>query len=321
MANLPAFRHIHCSSRFDRSPASLDFDIQVWIESCSLLTLTEVTNDNRAAQMRNTGWDYYNSKQGHDADNCGIAWRKDTWKRKSGKVLRLSHNTFDRVNGMHNLYIWAATVVLVHKASGHRLLVSVSHPPAHVEGHGGFLTTGAGWQARKRAYMTALDNWSAHVKDMEHKQNVDATLIIADWNVNLKDQWFRNLLKQKWGKKYVIAWKVMPHDGGALSGGPDAPDGSPGVSKGDRIIDGTLYRGVTVKDGPHQMARVRSSDHRPYSETFQFLDKGAKEDDDNNGKGAGDTYHGVEWWGFGDYLTDEMYDLTRATGEAEGEVL
>jgi len=322
MANLPSFRHIHCSSRFDRSPESLDFDIQVWMESCSLLTLTEVTNNSRAQQMRATGWTYYNSSKGNDADNCGIAWRNDTWKRKTGTVLRLSSNTFDRVNGRHNLYIWAATVVLVHKDSGHKVLVSVSHPPAHVEGPGGFKTVGEGWAARKRAYLTALTNWHSHVADMERKQHVDATLIIADWNVNLKAQWFRDLLKQKWGKQYIIAWKDMPTSGGALAGGPNAPDDSPGKGHHDRIIDGTLYRGLKIANGPNLMPRVRSSDHRPYNETFRFKTAGERDDSDNNGQGTGDAGHKYpEWWGFGDYMDDEMYDLNRVTGDVGGEVL
>ncbi len=109
-----------------------------------------------------------------------------------------------------------------------------------------------------------------------------------------------------------------------MSGGPNAPKGSPGVSTHDRIIDGTLYRGVKIKDGPNLMPRVRSSDHRPYNETFSFADVGEKPDSDNNGKGTGDTiptYKGTEWWGFGDYMTDEVYALTRATGETGGEVL
>ena len=320
---LPTFRHIHCSSRFDRSPESLESDLDGWMDHCSLITLTEVTNDRRAARLQEKGWAYYNARDGigKDADNCAIAWRKDTWKRQSGTVLRLSSNTFDRVYGMQNLYIWAATVVLIHVNTGHKVLVSVSHPPAHIEGAGGFKTYGDGWQARKRAYLTALTNWSTHVKDMERKRKVDATLIVADWNVNLKTMWFRALLRQHWGPKYTIAWKNMPTSGGSLHGGPTAPDGSPGQGHHDRIIDGTLYRGVKIADGPNLMSRVRSSDHRPYNETFRFLDKGEKPDEDDD---AGDTFHGPEWWGFGDYKDDELYwDPKKdfATGEAGGEVL
>jgi hypothetical protein len=321
MANLPTFHHIHCSSRFDRSAASLEADLDDWMDQSSLITLTEITNDNRAATMAEKGWAYYNAKKSRDADNTGICWRTDTWKRKNGLVLRLSSNTFDRLNGRQNLYIWAATVVLVHKSSGHKLLVSVSHPPAHIEGVGGFRTTGEGWAARKNAYLTALTNWHTHVADMERKQHVDATLIVADWNVNLKDQWFRDLLKQRWGKQYIIAWRKMPTAGGSLHGGPTAPAGSPGKGYHDRIIDGTLYRGVKLTDGPNLMSRVVSSDHRPYNETFRFSDVAEKPDTDNDGKASGDSFSGPEWWGFGDYMDDELYDLTRVTGTAGGEVL
>ena len=321
MASLPSFRHIHCSSRFDRSAASLDADLDVWRQHCSLFTCTEVTNDQRAAQLRTKGWAYYNSKLSHDADNCAIAWDTDVWRRKLGKTIRLSANTFDRAFGMQNLYIWAATVVLVHRSSGHKLLVSVSHPPAHIEGPGGWRTDLTGWQGRKRAYLTGLSNWATHVSSMELQNKTDGTLVVADWNLSLKEQWVRDLLKQKFGKAMIIAWRNMPTDGGSLHGGPSAPAGAPGHSSHDRIIDGTLYRDLKITDGPNLMSRVASSDHRPYNETFSFKTAGDKPDTDNNGVGTGDTYHGTEWWGFGDYMTDEVYALERATGETGGEVL
>lgn len=318
--SLPTFRHIHCSSRYDRSPESLESDLDNWMANSSLVTLTEITNDRRAAKLQEKGWNYYNAKAGGDADNTGICWRLDTWKRTYGAVRRLSSGTFDRVNGMHNLYIYSATVVLKRVDSGHRLMVSCSHLPSHIMGSGGFRTTEQGWAARKRATLTALNNWSTHIKDLERKQKADATLVIADWNLNLKDDWVWNLLHDKFDG-YKSAWNHMPTSGGALVGGPSAPHGAPGVSAHDRIIDGTLYRGVKVTDGPDQMARVRSSDHRPYHETFQFTDKAEQPIKSTPTKPSGDIKHGEAWWGFGDYMTDELYELTTGTGDAGGEVL
>lgn len=256
----------------------------------SLITVTEVTNNNRSAKLAEKGWRYFNAKddQGRDADNCAIAWRTDTWHRRTGKILRLSNNTFDRTFGLQNLYIYACTVVLTH-ANGQRLLVSVAHPPAHIEGPGGFKTTTQGWLARKNAYLSALKNWSRHVSDMQRKQQVDATLIVADWNLNLKDNWVRALLKEHWGD-YKLSWKHFPTEGGSLGG--------------QRIIDGSLYRGMST-DGAELMARSASSDHRPFRETFDL--KGS-EPKDAYDPATGHTGPGREWWGFGDYTYDEAFE-------------
>jgi hypothetical protein len=340
MADLPSFLHIHCSSRFDRSPESLEYDLDNWMADASLITVTEVTNNARAARLREKGWGYYNAKSFQDADNCAIAWETATWHRVSGKILKLSANTFDRLHGMQNVSLWAATVVLRHTQSGHRLLVSCTHMPAHIEGPDGWRHN-QGWEARKRAVMTGLTNWSTHVDDMTKKQKIDAQLIVADWNINLKADWWRQILMNHWGSEYQIAWKDMPTEGGSLHGGPKAPSNdSPGKGHHDRIIDGSLYNGLKVTKGPTLMPRVRSSDHRPYQETFKFDffagQPGALRDKkkarsalvgDNASvyvPGYGDVFHGEAWWGFGDYMDDEAYFTPAqepSTGEAGGEVL
>lgn len=317
---MPEFRHIHCSSRFDRSAESLETDLDTWMADCSLITLTEVTNDGRASKMREKGWAYYNAKLGQSRDDTGIAWRTDTWKRKTGKVIRMSKNSFDRVNGLHNLYIWSSWVVLVHRDSGLKLLVSVTHFPAHIEGQGNFKTTGEGWAARKRAYITALDSWGTHVRDSERKNHVDASLCVADFNLNLKQKWVQDLLKLHFGKDYHQAWTYFPTAGQSMGNPHPAPDGGEGTGPGDHIIDGSIYHGLKITDGPNLMNRVRSSDHRPFNESYRFLTPSEQkaEGDDTP---SGDTYHGTEWWGFGDYLDDELYEVVRASGEEGGEVL
>lgn len=323
MAEFPRFNHIHCSSRFDRSPASLDFDLTVWQQQAGLITLTEITQNNRAVTMRAQGWDYYNHSIGNDSDNCGICWDKSIWKRTFGKILVLESVPFDRLHGRKGVKLYAATVVLKRVDTGHKLLVSVTHMPAHIEGHGGFRTDTEGWAARKQAYLLGLKGWSTHANDLMRKQDVDGALIVADWNLNLKAHWVREMLANHWGPNWHQAWKVFPTDGGALHGGPEVPHDAPGKGHHDRVIDGTLYKGLKVTAGPEQMPRVRSSDHRPYHERFQFANK-ADHPAPEDGTASGDTFHQNPWWGFGDYMDDEMYFDPKkdyGEGEAGGEVL
>jgi hypothetical protein len=318
MANLPSFHHIHCSSRFDRSAASLDADITDWQTKSSLITLTEVEDDHRASQLRAQGWGYYACKLGPYAADGAIGWDTTKWKQLHGAVRKLSKHTYMRAYSKRVTYIYSVTAVLKRVDTGHKLLVSVAHFPAHIEGQNGWRTDLEKWKARKATYLDALGGWSNHVNDQVRKQHVDAALLVADWNLDLKENWVRSTIMDHWGPSWHLAWQAFPTSGGSMHGGPVAPLGAPGVSKGDRIIDGSLYQGLKVDTPPNLMARVSSSDHRPYQERFTFADKA---ENPITAPASGDIKHGDAWWGFGDYMTDEIYPTPAATGDAGGEVL
>jgi hypothetical protein len=220
----------------------------------------------------------------------------------------------------------SATVFLKHTETGHKLMVSVTHMPAHVEGAGGWRTTENKWQARKNAYMSSMTNWSTHVRGLELKHKPDSIMVVADWNLNLKETWVRDYMRNAWGTQYKQAWQRYPTEGGSMSGGAVAPLGAPGKSQGDRIIDGTLYKGLKVDHEPNLMARVSSSDHRPYTEGFAMAapagNPAAEAGDEGEGDAAtGNTTYGEAWWGFGDYMYDEIYQVDIVTGAPGGEVL
>jgi hypothetical protein len=318
----PQFVHIHCSSRFDRSPASLEADLDDWMGQSSLITLTEISNDQRAGRMREKGWAYFNAKKSDGQDECGIAWRADTWTRGAAGTCKLNNAKYYRLDGRVADPVVTAMVVLKRVQTGHRVLVTVTHMPAHVEGFGGWRTTEYKWQARKNAYLSSLQNWSVYIAAQTTKHKPDMVLTIADWNLNLKQDWVRDLLKNNF-PQFKQAWKRFPTTGGSLSGGPVAPLGAPGVDYADRIIDGTLRRGAKIWIEPNLMAAVRSSDHRPYKEGFEFTTVAGKPitEVEEEEPAQGNTYHGEAWWGFGDYRTDEIYAVNAVTGTAGGEVL
>jgi len=314
------FSHIHCSSSHNRPAGQLERDLDDWMARFELITMTEIDNDNRSAKLREKGWGHYNARKSQGQDECAVAWDLGVWLRKWAGVRRLTDRRFYRENGKLAAPTHSCSVVLLHRSSGKRVLVSVTHLPAHVEGRQGWNTTMAHWQGRKAAYLGALHGWAVHVKDLERKHRTDGTLLVADWNLNLKHNWVRNLLMDVWGRPYHQAWTRFPTAGGSMSGGPPYPPlGAPGVDTGDRIIDGSLYRHLDVSLHPNLMARVPSSDHRPYREEFRLLGRDENPKDEGGGKdqGHGDTKKGDPWWGFGDYLVDEIYDVTRATEGSE----
>lgn len=306
----PTFHHIHCSSRYDRSVESLESDLDTWMSKSSLITLTEVASEKRARALREKGWGYYNATaEGGRADDAAICWRRDTWLEKQHWLRKLHgpfHSTHQVLSGN-----WSTTVLLRHTESGDTLLVSVSHMPHGVEAQAGFKTTGEYWEDRKKTYQESIKAWSTHIKDLTNKYKPDGALVIADWNVSLKLNWFRDYLADHW-KGYHQAWVRFPTEGGSLTGGPVAPLGAPGKGNHDRIIDGTLYQGLKVTDEPNLMARVRSSDHRPYQESFRFLGKTEDPTPDQTDT-TGNVHYGEVWWGFGDYMDDEIYAIEQAT--------
>lgn len=321
----PTFNHIHCSSYAGSSAALLEHDLDNFMEHCSILTLTEVGQDHKAAQMREKGWDYFKVLVNNGADQNGVAWKKETWHAKKKVARRLHQHQWRRHTGKVAQEIHADSVVLQHTRTGHRLLVSVTHMPSNVQHkgqEGPFDVSSRNLMDRKIVYLESLKGWNTHVRHLNHSLHVDATMIISDWNLNLKDQWVRRLLRDTFGPEYKHAWTRFPTSGGSFFGGPVVPLGKPGAGWGNRIIDGTLYRGLKLEEHPNLMARVRSSDHRPYKETFRLKDIGEREDPVTEEKDiTGNTKPGEEWWGFGDFLNDEIYPITTVTGEEGGEVL
>lgn len=286
------------------------------MRTSDLITLTEVNKDQRASRAKEKGWSYFNAKKDHGQDECAVAWKDSEFIRKHGVVQRLNNDRFYRLNGKPALPIWSASVVLRHAPSGHRLLVSVVHFPEFMEGQR-YRTIDDHWRARKQAYLSALNGWSRHVNALDQRHKCDAVLATADFNLDLKHEWFQDDLLDLFGaKKFNLNWSDFPTSGGSMPGGPSAPDGSPGKGDHDHILDGSLVNGMSVIGGPRLLDRIRSSDHRPVRQTLRLLGKAAHPQLEHGANRGGDQWRGPEWWGFGDYYDDEIYAINRATEDA-----
>lgn len=302
MPGQPSFTHIHCSSRFDRSAASLETALDGWMADSSLITLTEVATGNRAARLREKGWGHWVASEGGRSDDAGIAWEKKTWRSQEHWARKL-HRGFQGLPAG----LWCSDVLLKHTGSGHTLIVSCSHLPAHVNGPGGFVNIrnepAQVWAARKEAYQQAMTAWSVHVRDIMRRKRPNALLVCGDFNVSFKDNWFRDYMNQHWKDlDLALAWKHFPTEGGTLGG--------------SRIIDGSWYHGMST-EGAVLMAHTGASDHRPYKETFTL---GKTEPREFYDPASGHIRPGREWWGFGDYAFDEMFE-NKPTKDADGNII
>jgi thymidylate synthase len=304
---LPSFTHIHSSSRFDRPASVFEEATDNFMKHCSILTVTEIHQNNKAAVLREKGWNYYNAKAGKQgADNCGVAWNRDVWACTWQGSRKLHQKGYKRFKAhLPAPYVHACTVVLKHRASGKKLMVSVTHMPAWVDKVGpapGFKTHGYDWRSRKEAYIESVKTWSVWTEHMIRKHNLDGVLIVSDWNLNMKDKWFQNFLRDHWGKAYKMTWRHFPASGGSMS-----PHG--------KIIDGSLVRHLAIEDGGAElMPRTPSSDHRPYKERLRFAKGELVQSDEDDPDG--DVRKGKPWWGFGDYDDDFLYGIVRETEDA-----
>ena len=311
MAGHPTFTHIHSSSRYSRSGASLEAALDGWMANSSLITLTEVTGlPSRFMALREKGWDSFHATNGARTDDAGICWRKSAWRGQQTWVRKLTGRF--RMGGTNANFLsgcWSSTVLLKHVRSGHTLLVSVTHFPSGVAGHGGQRWKQADrfWRDRKASYQETMSTWSGHIHDLVRRKKPDAVLIVADWNLDLKDQWFRDYLNQHWGDLGMrCAWKHFPTTGGSMGG--------------NKIIDGSYYSGMRT-DGAVMLPRSASSDHRPYKEVYDLVADAGSGTAAQSGPvkfydpATGHTKKGVAWWGFGDYAYDEFYEKVKQTDE------
>lgn len=306
------FSHIHSSSLHVKSSASLEAATDRYYNEASLLTMTEVRHTARVRAVGEKGWGTISTTQTAGMADCTVSYRLDTWAKQSEKFLRIYAGTYKLSNGKNAIPLYVATGILKHKQSGHRLLICGGHMPPTVGGANTWVSVGAAWAGRRKAYQQGVKNWNAYVTQQIRTTRPDLVLVSADWNLG----WNRGWVRQYMGN----AWKSS-----GLKSGWEKFSG-PGTY-GGRFIDGVLYRGMTTP-GTHVIADDPSSDHRPIKTTFTTTHKpgvpltpstpgtpdpgstGGTPDPDPTGN------FGDEWWGFGDYEDDELFHIP-LTGDTE----
>lgn len=242
-------RHEHTSSRFSRTPASLEKTLDRLMAHSDVVTVTEVGKKSRAAAVKEKGWTRIRFDGGAKGESA-IAVRTSVWKVLYSKPLFLTTQKWKGPNGGNMPNQYAPTAVIQNRVTGVKVLVSVSHMPSHVE-------YGNGWRPgvpeRVKAYKTAVKNWNAKLKVLTKRYNPDVRMITADWNLDLKKKWVRQKLR---------AW--FP----GLRPIPTSPYPSRGTL-GKRLIDFTLASGAKRDGKVYVYPSTASSDHRPFRERLK----------------------------------------------------
>lgn len=240
---MKTFTHVHSSSRFDRSAESLEKAIEHYISVGSLVTFTEVASEHRERPVKDVpGWGHVLGDHS-GRDDAGIAFDKSVWE--------LVYKTTKIVD--ETMKVGAAFAVLRHKDTDNLLLVTALHLPASVEGRTGFER----FSRRGRSWTTALLNWRREYNRLAKQYKVDAVLLAADWNLNIKRRIFLPLFKALLpNMKLVFTHKIIPVGG----------------THHKRWIDFSFIKGkLKIVRFPWLLKDDKSSDHRPYAETFRWI--------------------------------------------------
>lgn len=251
------FLHVHTSSRYSRSPESLERAIRKHMARprAGLITVTEVDAENREAALRRACvanvWQGITGDKG-GMDDTAVLWSQSKFDLIHAHTELLKSAAYSPNQNGHISTTGVTMAVLRERSSGKRVLVSVCHMPSSVEDAGRFKATShrvRAWYAHQKAWKRAINRVSAN-------HDVDAVLIVADWNTNIKAKFFQNLFPKLFpGMKPTLNYKRLPLRG----------------TLGKRLIDFAFMRGrIKVVKRPWILAHDDSSDHTPFAQLLRL---------------------------------------------------
>lgn len=248
------FDFLFMPGRFDRSPDSVEDDLEVWLRDgeTSLAAGTEFGNNRRRAVLEALeGWDLYNGIEVPGGDDCFAAWKTNRWQLVKKASTVISTKKSYRTNGSLIPPQRVTDVLLLDKLSRRTLYLSVSHLSSHVEVEGGIRDSlrGAVWRDATR-------NWARHQRRMKRQWNPTGRMLVADWNVNWKRFWFRAYIHMLMPNFKSVWRKPYPTKG----------------TLGSRLIDVAIFniRRLALAEKARLLTRHESSDHRSFRAVLKW---------------------------------------------------
>lgn len=243
------FTHLHSSSRYDRSPESLNRAAKKYHSVADLVTYTEVSSEAREQAIRDANSDFSVVSGDHSPKNdCAIAVRGSRFAILHKENTLASGKSFVLM-GKRSADLYATSVVMEDRQRLFVYVVTVIHLPADVERD----LNRHRKTDRTVAWLDAFRRSKQQANKLKREFNADAVIYVADFNINFKHRWARALMKVL-APSYSLTWRRTRTAGG---------------THGRRIIDGTLLRGQLKVIGSAELyPDDPSSDHRPYIETL-----------------------------------------------------
>lgn len=236
-------RIVVAASRYDRSPASLVKSLEAHRDrdKMSVGLLTELERGPRYhAAARIEGLALSKGIGLGNADDSAIIFRADEWERLYEGSHRVSGET--RYEGRPPLY--TRLVVIRYKPTGFVLAASMTHLASSAESD---MKAGRYELPRPKDWLKTFRESKKVLNRIAKKYGADARIYGADFNLDVKKQWVRDLLEKE-APKYRISVQPPFPGGGTL---------------GSRWIDFFLYRGNLTVPSVRLLPDDDSSDHRP----------------------------------------------------------
>lgn len=249
------FKHIHSSSRYDRSNESLEAAVRKYVDDAPLVTLTEVDFEFRERVLRRVATDVnfgvLTGDESH-ADDCAILYSKERFELLYSESFQSATQAYYRSDGVKRDLPYSTIGVFKDLVTERVFVVAVGHFASSVEAE---LSRGNKVYRRAIQWRQSAFATKKRVNRLAKKFKASARLIVADWNVDFKNVWVRRMVKAI-APSYTLTWENVKVKGG---------------THGNRIIDATIIRGkLEVKGSAKLYEDDPSSDHRPYIETLSW---------------------------------------------------
>lgn len=251
--DMTKFKHIHSSSLWSRSPATLRTAAERYNEKADLITYTEVQAENREGAVRRANGKEFGFVSGDKSysNDCAISFRKERFELLHKENFKSTNLFWYNVKGRKRDPQYATIGVFLDKVANKKLVVTVIHLASAVEDP---MSKGVSTR-RTAAWYSSFRRTKKRSNKLKRKYKAKGILLIADYNLDFKKRWVRALLKSL-APAYRLTWKKVNQIKG-------------GTHYRGRIIDATLIKGkIKVRGSARLMKDDNSSDHRPYIETL-----------------------------------------------------
>lgn len=252
---MKSLRHTHTSGRFNVGASVYEHWLDAYMSGSDLITATEVDNNQRARCLLEPGWGAtYGDKS--PRDDCGIAWRRDVAEKLWAETMPLSRFRYQNDRGWTTGTTYGAFGAFVLEEA--RLGVGVMHTPHGMQTE---LRNSLRRDAKVRgdvgqAYVAITDAAEHHMAAIAKEHKLDALLLCADWNLDLRQTWVH-----EWFHQYTAGTGLH------LNWRPPYPTRG---THGHEIIDAALFKGMKLIGGPKLRLRDASSDHTAWAEEFRL---------------------------------------------------
>lgn len=196
------FIHTHASGRFTATPAEEEAALDDYMSHSAMVTVTEVDANLRARCLKEPGFLAVFGDKG-PRDDCGIALRLSVFKVLDSGTETLSELRYKTEQGKLSDTTEGAYAVVREKATNKIGVTVVVHMPHGMQDQ---LRTGRITSDVAKAYRDILRGARRLANRLARKFKAHWTMIVGDWNLNIKKPWVQTYLRAAF-PNFKVNWR------------------------------------------------------------------------------------------------------------------